>query len=87
MRFAALLQAAGLILGVLLMGGGMTASCSLMSEPNDAAVALGAIGTLGGWVGLGLLGSLAYRWGRREIERMRPKDEDAESKPEDEGSY
>ena len=83
MRFAALLQAAGLILCLILIGGGMNSSCSLMSEANDAAVALGVTGTLAGWVGLAILGRLAYRLGRREFERLKPEDETKGPRPVD----
>ena len=85
MRFAALLQAAALILAFLFVGSGMSASCSNMSKPNDAALAIGAAGTAVGWLTLLVLGWCAYHLGRRELRRFQREYEDRESKSEDEG--
>jgi len=83
MRVSAIFKAALIVLGLVVIGGGMNMSCSLMNESNDTAVAIGAVGTAGGWVGLFLLGRLAHRLGHRELERLRPKDEGEESKSGD----
>jgi hypothetical protein len=85
MRVWALLKAAAITLGVIGFCTAISASCSLMSEPSDAAVVLGVMGTLGSWVGLAILASLAYRLVDAELKQLRPKNEDAEPKWEDDG--
>jgi hypothetical protein len=85
MRFWTLMRAAGLLLGFIVTGGVMGSSCSMMNEPNDAAVGVGLIVTLCGWMTLVLLSRSAWRLGSQELERMQREYDARESKSGDEG--